>query len=85
MHLDKLFMPKLKVIEYVQAHKMSTVPCITHLENGFYLELFLKERHSVVGFYTDPLSISSEGQNEERFNILEGMLYSKSYISNVTR
>lgn len=60
-------MAKLKAIKYIQAHLMGTVPCTTHLENGFYLELFPKERYSVVGYYTDPLSIPPEGQTKAPF------------------
>lgn len=47
--------------------------------NMFYLELFLKEKHSVIGFYID------QRQTEELFRMMEKVLNSKSYILNVTR
>lgn len=49
---------------------MGTVPTYT-LRNWVLLGTVLKERHSVVGFYTVPQSILPEGQTEELFRMLE--------------
>lgn len=71
VHLKRMYpLCQKKAIKYIQAHLMGTVPTYT-LRNWVLLGTVLKERHSVVGFYTVPQSILPEGQTEELFRMLE--------------